>query len=497
MTSALLPDMAATEKPTRVRYGVLWFTCSLSMITYLDRVFMGSAASHFIEALGLQSEADLKLVFAAFTLAYALFEVPSGWLGDVFGPRNVLVRIVLWWSFFTAVTGLIGMRVGGYVLGGVGLLVVVRFLFGMGEAGAYPNITRALHNWFPLRERGFAQGAVWMSGRLAGGLTPVIWLVLVEGVNRTELFSIGGRTLAVSLPPLIHWRGTFVFFGFVGVVWCLLFLSWFRNRPEEKPQVNSAELALIRADRAETEVGHAHVPWRRILASRNLWFLCMMYFCQAYGWYFFITYIHRFMELQYGVKPGDVLGAVYKGGPLWMGAIGCLLGGFLTDAHVRRTGDRRWGRRTIGLAGHGLAAVCFLLCPLAPTAFWFFVAISLSAFFMDMTMGASWACCQDIGRRYAAIVAGFMNMIGNLGGLVANLVTGFILDAALAIHAAGLSVAAADLSPQERTVALRPGYHVVFLSFATALALGVICWSRIDATRPVVPEEQDTPTPAS
>jgi MFS family permease len=494
-----------SSPPSRVRYGVLWLACSLSMITYLDRVFMGASASHFIRDLGLRSEAELGWVYAAFTLAYALFEVPSGWLGDVFGPRSVLVRIVLWWSVFTALTGLVGLFAwGGWsfslpwawagplriTVTWVTVLVVLRFLFGMGEAGGYPNITRALHNWFPRRDRGFAQGTVWMCGRLMGGLTPIVWLVLVEGVSVISLPPLLGWTGRLGVAP---WRASFLFAAVVGVVWCLFFLAWFRNRPEEKPSVNAGELALIRADRDDMASGHARVPWRRILASRNLWFLGLMYFCQTYGWSFFITYMHRFMETQYDSKPSDLLGAVYKGGPLWMGAIGCLIGGLLTDAYVRRTGNRRWGRRLIGMVGHGLAALCFALCPLAPTALWFFLAISLSAFFMDLTMGASWACCQDVGRRYAAVVAGFMNMIGNLGGAVVNLVTGQMLDRAQAGYAARLGRKLADLSPEQLSAALRPAYQVAFLSFAAALLLGVVCWSQIDATRPVVPDELPNP----
>lgn len=478
-------DPVQLPRATRVRYGVLAFACSLSMITYLDRVYMGSAAGEFIHSLGLQSEADLKYVFTAFTVAYAMFEVPSGWWGDVFGPRNVLIRIVLWWSVFTALTGLIGIQLGSYVLGSVTVLAIVRFLFGMGEAGAYPNITRALHNWFPLRERGLAQGAVWMSGRLMGGLTPLVWMLLVEGISQRELFSLAGTTFTLALPPLLRWRTTFMLFGLIGTAWCVLFYSWFRDRPEQNPKVNESELALIRADRSDRQVGHANVPWGRLLRSPNLWLLCLMYFVQSYGWYFNITYLPRFMNLRYGVAPGDIVGALYKGGPLWMGAAGCLIGGFLTDWLVRRTGNRRWGRRLWGLFGHGTAVICFLVCPYAPSAFWFFLALSLSAFFSDLTMGSSWAACQDIGQRYAAIVAGFMNMIGNLGGAVANLVTGFILDHALNAHASTLGIPPKSLSPNEITAGLMPGYQLVFLTFAAAYVIGVICWSRIDASKPI------------
>src|SRR5581483_9869453 len=240
----------------------------------------------------------------------AAFEIPSGWLGDLFGPRKVLVRIVLWWSVFTALTGLAGLPT--IFLQSLGFLIVVRFLFGMGEAGAYPNITRALHNWFPFQQRGLAQGTVWMSGRLMGGLTPLVWMLLVERLG-------------------MSWRATFWVFGILGVYWCLLFAWWFRNRPEEKASVNDAELELIRAGRADRDSAHEGVPWLLFLKNGKLWCLCLMYFCGAFGWYFNITYLPRFLEEQYGVETQSVLGAIYKGGPLWMGAIACLAGGWLTD----------------------------------------------------------------------------------------------------------------------------------------------------------------------
>lgn len=464
-------------KPTRVRYIVLAFAATLSMITYLDRVCISSAQTSLIQDLGLRSEADLKWVFWAFALAYSLFEMPSGWLGDVYGPKRVLIRIVLWWSAFTALTGAIGMHVGGYVIGSLTVLVVVRFLFGMGEAGAYPNITRTLHNWFPFHERGFAQGVVWMSARLMGGLTPAVWMVLVEGVS------------LLGTPPLLHWRATFWVFGALGVMWCVLFTWWFKDRPEAKPSVNAAELALIRTSAAETEAGHRHLPWARLLANGNLWILGLMYFCQAYGWYFYITYLPRFLETQYGVAADSVAGSLYKGGPLWMGAVGCLLGGYLTDWYIRRTGNRRLGRKVFGVFGHAMCVVCFLLCPLAPTAFWFFLAISLAGFFADMTMGSSWAVCQDVGRRHAAVVAGFMNMVGNFGGSVAILVTGFVLDASLARHSLRLGIDVAQMTDAQRIAGLLSGYHINFVIYALVFVVGTVCWTLIDATKPVVPDE--------
>ena len=174
-----LSPQSLVARPTFVRYGVLAFACSLSMITYLDRASIGMATKPIREP-SASGRRRSGLALTAFNLAYALFEVPTGWLGDVFGPRKTLIRIVLWWSLFTALTGLAGLQIGGVMSGRLrGVWSSIRFLFGVGEAGAYPNITRALHNWFPATERGFTQGSVWMSGRLMGGLTPLIWTLLV------------------------------------------------------------------------------------------------------------------------------------------------------------------------------------------------------------------------------------------------------------------------------------------------------------------------------
>jgi MFS family permease len=497
------PGHSPSPPATHVRYGVLGFACSLSMLTYLDRACLASAASILVAELGLSSVADLRWAFAAFALAYALFEVPAGWWGDRFGPRRVLLRIVLWWSAFTALTGCIGMRLGERVFGSFSLgggamfglslpllvvtplltLVVFSFLFGMGEAGAFPNITRALHNWFPAQERGFAQGVVWMSGRMMGGLTPLVWMLLVQGIGSSG-------SAASWLPPLIHWRTAFWLFGLVGLAWCLGFALWFRNWPEEKPSVNQAELACIRRGAARPEAAAAGIPWARILLSRNLWAVCAMYSLQSFGWYFYITYLPRFLEEQFAVPSGNLLGAMYKGGPLWMGALGCLTGGWLTDRFIRKTGNRRWGRRILGVIGHSLTATCFLLCLVAPTATWFFLAISLAGFSTDLAMGSAWAVCQDIGQRYAAIVASLMNMCGNLGGALAGLTTGWVLQRSLDAHATSLGLPSAlQLTAAEKIVGLGHGYQISFLIFATVYVFGVACWLRIDATKPLAPQQ--------
>jgi MFS family permease len=172
-----------------------------------------------------------------------------------------------------------------------------------------------------------------------------------------------------------------------------------------------------------------------------------------------------------------------------MGAITCLLGGWLSDRFIRRTGNRKWGRRLFGVIGHALCAVCYAACLITPNAFTFFLAISLAAFWNDLTMGAAWATCQDIGQRYAAIVAGCMNTIGNLGGAAAGWATGAILQAALASRAAAEGVAVDQLDAATKTAALGAGYQINFLVFSGVYVLAVLFWLRIDPTRPVAPRE--------
>jgi MFS transporter, ACS family, glucarate transporter len=468
--------MTQAHSATRVRYGVVAFVSVLSMITFLDRVAIASAANAIVADLGLQSIADLKCVFSAFALAYALFEVPSGWMGDAFGPRRSLIRIVLWWSTFTALTAFAGLNLGGYTLS-LGFLVAVRFLFGAGEAGAYPNMTRALHNWLPIHERGLGLGAMWFSGKLMGGLTPLVWMLLVAGTAYT--------------PALLNWRAVFWLFGIVGVAWCIFFGRWFCDEPESMPQVNAAEAALIRTSRAPL-APHSGIPWRRFIRSGNLWMLCLMYGSQAYGYWFYITYLPDFLEKQYQVAPTSMLGAIYKGGPLWLGAVGCLVGGFVTDAVIRHTGDQRFGRRICGLIGHGMCGLCFFLCPWAPNAFVFFLLVSLSAFFADMAVVGAWAICQDIGRQYSATVAGTMNTVAGLSGASAGWITGAVLDSALARHGHRIGAAVAELSYDQKVAGLLQGYHVNFYIFAALYVVAVLCWLKIDATRPLIPVSEES-----
>lgn len=476
-------------RPTRARYIALAFFCTLSMITYIDRAFWGSAQEDIKRELGLNSVADLVIALWAFQLAYALFEVPTGYLGDRFGPRKTLIRIVLWWSVFFCLTTLVGYQFGTVALvgmTGLWVLIVFRFLFGVGEAGAYPNMARGVYNWFPISQRGTAQGAIWMSARFMGGLTPLMWLCLVD----PEMLGL-------------NWRAGFWIFAMVGLSWCLAFALWFRNTPEEHPAANDAERELITTGRGSAQI-HGNVPWAKIFASRNLWYVCGMYICTNYGWYFFMYFLPGFLKQQFASHTGTLgeraVMALLAGGPLLVGVLGCLWGGMLTDRHVRKTGDRKWGRRLYGVIGFSGACGFYLVAIFGAVNqnMWIFaLGVAMAGFCNDLTMGAAWAVCQDIGRRYAAIVSGFMNMMGNLlGGVMTLIVTGAIMSRMVATHEAAAKAAGTDIAAATRAGEI-DGYIINLWLYAAAYAIGVLFWLKIDASKPIVPDEPPDVTGAA
>jgi MFS family permease len=382
-------------RASRVRYTVLAFVSSLAVITYLDRVGISQCAPYITQELRL-TPSQMGLVFTFFGIAYAAFEVPSGWLGDMIGPRKVLTRIVTWWSVFTTLTGLVHH---------LWSMLTVRFMFGVGEAGAFPNTTKVISRWVPTAERGFAQGMVWMCARLGGAFAP--WLVM---------FMIA----------YMGWRRTFWVFGSIGIVWALLFSLWFRDTPGEKAGVNEAERRIIQGDHPSpsSHGSYLRVPWRRLLLSGNLWAICWMYFSMSYGWYFYITWLPTYLKDR-GV-PAERAG-IYAGTPLFFGAIGCVLGGVLTDYFVRKTGLLK-RRCYIGCAGFFLGSLCTL------AGIWFknplgtALAFSMASFFGDLTMPSCWAVCLDVGHELAGTVSGCMNTWGNVGGALSPLVAGLLVQ---------------------------------------------------------------------
>jgi MFS family permease len=456
---------------------VLAVMCLLALITYIDRVCISRLSGAISGDLGLDP-VQMSWVFGAFTLGYSLLEIPAGWWGDVAGPRSVLTRIVLCWSVFTALTGAVAdiPLGGGLVLSAYVQLLFVRFCFGAGEAGAFPNITRGLASWFPFSRRGFCQGLLWACGRLGGAVAPVLVGLAAAGVS------------AVA-PGVPVWRTCFVVFSLLGVAWCAFFWPWYRDRPADKAGVNRAELDLIQRDRPVAAVaGHGGIPWGRLVSDPNLYLLCLAYFLTSYAWYVYITFLPKFLTGGLGLpeKDGEQLVIpglgwsvpsfdVMCGMPLFFGAVGCLLGGPLTDGLIRLTGSRRWGRSLPGAVGSVLAGIALVLAVSWESPWPVMFAIAGSSLLKDLSMASTWATSVDIGGRYSATVSGFMNMTGNLGGVVSPLVMGVMLA-----HFGGGSAT----------------WDAVFYMFAGVHVVTGVVWLFVDATRPVFPEDAETHPPA-
>ena len=409
------------------RGRVLTFAFLLAVVTYLDRVCISTAAPSIMKDLGLNF-VEMSLVFSAFTLAYSLFEVPSGWLGDVRGPRSVLTRIVLWWSAFTMLTG---------AAQGLRSLVAIRFLFGAGEAGAFPNVARAFSNWFPIRERGRANGVLFLGSRLGGMLSGPIALLLIARWG---------------------WRESFVAFGALGIVWAGAWYTWFRDRPEDHSAVDRDELEWIRQDAVTTHEGPT--PWRLLLASPNLYAICAMYFAFGYGLYFYFTWLPTYLITVLGFS--SFSGGLFAALPFLLAGIADLTGGLLTD-RLSRSHGLRVGRCYLGCAAFGAGAVFLFLSTMGwtPVVKAVFIAFALAS--ADLALGACWAVPLDVAPDHAGVVTGCMNTLGNLGGLVGPLVVGIAVDrwhswtfpfyVTAAVYACG-AIAWLAIDPNQRIVKL-------------------------------------------
>ena len=403
---------------------MLAFTVAVYMITYMDRVVISNAAPVIQKEFGF-SLITMGWILASFRWAYALFQIPGGWFGDRIGPRRALAIIVAWWSVFTSLTAFAWSATS---------MMVVRFLFGIGEAGAFPIATRSLSRWMLPGERGFAQGITHAGSRLGAAMTPplVVWII-----------------------TRYNWRAAFVTFGIMGVVWAAAWLFYYRDTPDEHASANIAERDLIRSGTTGARLVGARVPWRKILSSSGLWYLAAMYFCYNYclatylDW--FPTYLHQYRG--YDLKRMGF----YASLPLLAGTVGDLAGGWLSDVLLRRTMNVKRSRRVVAVGGFLVAAIGIIPATLTmdPQTC---VAWSCIAFFgLEITVGVSWAIPLDIGGDCAGSVSSVMNMCGNIGGAIAPTALAYLVKAY--------------------------GWNVPFLVASMLCTIGALLYGKIDASR--------------
>jgi ACS family glucarate transporter-like MFS transporter len=421
------PAAASPQKPTRTRYGVILFAVSLSVLAYIDRACISMAAPFMRKDLNL-GVVEMGYVFSAFALAYAFFEIPGGWMGDWLGPKRVLTRIVLWWSFFTAATG----WVRGFVP-----LVVTRFLFGMGEAGCFPNLTKAMTIWLPHHERVRAQGIMWTFARWGGAFTPPLVMLLFYHMS---------------------WRWVFGLFGSLGLVWCAFFLVSFKDNPRDHKRVNAAELELLRGSE-KLASGHGDVPWFKLLSRGTVWLLWAQYFLISYPFYFYITWLPTYLieALHLDAKAASHLTVL----PLLFAGAGSLVSGMLSAKVANWTGSVSLARRALGMTGFLVAGLLILLHIQIKTPLLAMLAMGVATFFHDITTPGAWGACMDVGGKYAGTLSGSMNMMGNFGSLASPIAMGYILKAT------------------------NGNWALCMYSVAGAYLLGTLCWPFMDPVTPL------------
>jgi ACS family glucarate transporter-like MFS transporter len=381
-----------------VRYRLIGLTFALSMLLYVDRVAISTARGPITSELGL-TDTQFGWVLSAFALGYALFQTPGGFLADRFGARIALASVVSLWSLFTALTGL----ARGYVA-----LLVYRFLFGAGEAGAYPTCARAFYNWLPVSERGLAQGINFSGARLgaAFALPAIAWLVTAVG-----------------------WRVAFYLLGAIGLIYAAAWWWWFRDLPEEHPSVSPAERALIVERRKAVVASSTAAPAPRlgpseIARSANVWIAMGQYFASNFTFFFCLTWLFPYLQRTYDLQATQA--GLLSSAPLIGGAIGNWVGGSAVDALYRR-GQWTISRRVPAVIGFALAAAGLLGSLAADGMYAKVLLLSIAVFGADMTLPPSWAFCIDIGRNNAGVVSGTMNMAGNVGSFVTSLAFPYLL----------------------------------------------------------------------
>jgi MFS transporter, ACS family, glucarate transporter len=409
----------------KYQHRVLGMLSLLAIITYVDRVCIAVAGPRMQDELGISPEA-WGWVASIFFISYGAFEIPSGLLGDRIGPRKVLTRIVLWWSAFTSLTG---------VVSSYPVLLLVRFCFGMGEAGAYPNASTVIARWMPARLRARAWGVVWMTSQIGAAISPL---------------------LVVPIMARYGWRAAFFVFGFAGVLWAAAWYWWFRDWPHQKPGVSPAELREIGGS---LDAGHGGMPWGRALADGTFWRIALIGACYVYAIAFFQSWLQTYLVRGRGYTEAAL---ILSSLPYVVGAVANGAGGLLSDALVRRWGLKT-GRRTVGVIGLSIAALFMAATVVTTSNVWALVFLSLAYAGILLQQPNLCAVCLDTGRRHAGAVFGFMNTAAQVASATSSIAFGYL-------------------------VGYSGNYNLPFVPMVVTLSVGAILWLKIDPTHQLFEE---------
>ncbi len=376
------------------RYRVLIFLFSLMLLTYLDRIAMGLMGSRIISEFKLTNE-QFGWVLSAFSLAYAIFEIPTGIMGDRLGQKIVLIRIVVWWSFFTALTGLAT---------GLVMLIIVRFLFGMGEAGALPTMSGVISRWLPASELSRGLSASLIGQTTGAAIAPFI---------------------VVPLAASFGWRNTFFVIGFIGLLFVLICWRWFKNNPSEMKGITEEEKNYIEKNRCVTSHG-SKISWKKILKSRSMLALVASFFTSQWGAYFFIAWLPVYLQKGRHFSEDSMK---FITSLVFVPAIAiCLVGGYLADILVKKKG-LKFGRRAVAMSALGLNSLLFLTEATTQNDV-VLITCFVIGFGCVLVFGtAAFGVCIDVGGNHSGAVSGLMNCVGQIGAFFLAIIFGKIVDA--------------------------------------------------------------------
>jgi len=427
-----------TTGPSRQRHWLVFLLFLHTVNTYMDRVCISAAKDAIQSDISGLDDQMMGYVFGIFAVGYALFQIPAGWFSDRVGPRRALTIVVIVWSIFTALTGAVFTAIS---------LLVVRFLFGVGEAGAYPGATRALYSWLPARERGLGQGIFHSGARVGAALSLVVMPAVIAWIG---------------------WRWTFVANGMVGIVWGAIWWFWFRDRPEEHRQTNAMEVQMIEEGIKAQPVSFSDIPYIQIVTSANVLLAMFQYAASNITFFISITWLHPYILKNWGAAAAN-LSAI----PLLVGAAALWLSGY-TVTFLYTRGMPVLSRRLPAMCGYAIGALGLLLCTQTtsnPSVWPLILGFSLAIFGVEMTLSPSWAFCMDIGGERSGAVSGAMNMVGNLGAALSAVIFPYFVA----------HVTVPGLAPEVGTA------NSFFVLAATINLLAIIAWCFMNPLRKLRP----------
>jgi ACS family glucarate transporter-like MFS transporter len=368
-----------------IRYVLVFCTFLLTVLLYVDRACISAAKKDISSDLGFDM-IDFGWIMAIFTLGYALFQAPSGKLADKRGAHSVIAGVVIFWSFLTAVTGFAWSYAS---------MLIIRFLFGAGEAGAFPALSKVVYNWFPVSERGIIQGINFSGSRIGAAFAmPLVAWLLNE----------------------IGWRHTFFAFGLVGILYGVLWFFLFKEKPENASYIGSDEVNYIIENRQQSKSSGAEpLSFGTIVKSTLIWKTSIQYICSNFTFYFSLTWMYPYIQERFHL--GLIEAGFYSSIPLVAGAVGNWVSGFLVDS-IYKKGNWKLSRSLPAVIGFSLSAIGMIAVTQVSSPGLSVAFMALAVFGADMTLSPSWAFCIDIGKENAGTVSGTMNMAGNLGAFV-------------------------------------------------------------------------------